>query len=54
MIYSSNVNNFNQRDMLGEDLVIIHLSMARDDKMERLSKRHAGDDKIAQMVEVMN
>ena len=54
MIHSSNVNIFNQRDMLGEDLVIIHLSMARDDKMERLSKRHAGDDKIAQMVEVID
>ena len=39
--------------MLGDDLVLIHLSMKKDDKMKRLSKRHDGDDKLAQMIEVI-
>ena len=40
------------RSLLGPDLLIIHLSMKKEDIMERVSKRHSGNKDIIEMMEV--
>ena len=41
------------RSLLGPDLLIIHLSMKKEDIMERVSKRHSGNKDIIEMMEVV-
>ena len=40
------------RDVLGEDVVFINLSMNKEDRMKRLVKRHDGDASTAEMIDV--
>ena len=40
------------RELLGDDLVFMNLSMGKEDKMKRLLARHGGDEQTASMFDV--
>ena len=39
--------------ILGPDLVFINLKMSREEKNKRLLKRHSGNEKVVEMMEVI-
>ena len=41
-----------RRELLGDDLVFMNLSMGKEDKMKRLLARHGGDEQTASMFDV--
>jgi len=43
----------NIREVLGEDLICVHLQMEKEDKMKRLLKRHEGAEKFVEIVEAV-
>ena len=40
------------RELLGDNLVFMNLSMGKEDKMKRLLARHGGDEQTASMFDV--
>ena len=44
--------NFVIRSILGPELIIISLSMTMEDQVERLRKRHFGDESAVEMMKV--
>ena len=52
LLASINFYFFINREVLGDDLICVHLQMEKEDKMKRLLKRHEGAEKFVEIVEV--
>ena len=55
MIYTINQSKYLTRiiarEILGDDILIINLSMSKDEKRKRLMGRHGGDTKFVDLME---
>lgn len=48
VVYSREIRD-KMRELLGEDLVFMNLSMGKEEKMKRLLARHGGDENTVSM-----